>query len=98
MWRLHLGHIGSCSGLDSWSLKAVQIAPVRIVSRVHLKAYVSTFLKDRIKLNVVSKSIPFRIPPASKCFSALSRSGIMYHYVCSNNDQLKFEQILNLPK
>ena len=70
---------GTCSGLDSCSLNAVQIAPVRIVSSVHLKAYVSTFLKDLIKLKVVSQSIPFWIPPASKCFSALSRSGIMYH-------------------
>ena len=37
LW-LHLGHIGLCSGLDSWSLYAVQMAPVRIVSSVHLKA------------------------------------------------------------
>ena len=37
LW-LHLGHIGLCSGLDSCSLYAVQMAPVRIVSSVHLNA------------------------------------------------------------
>ena len=37
LW-LHLNHIGSCSGLDSCILYAVQMAPVRIVSSVHLNA------------------------------------------------------------
>ena len=78
LW-LHLGHIGSCSELDSCILYAVQTAPVSIVSSVHLYAWNSGFLKVRIRLRVVSKSMPFAIPVASKCFSALNRSGIVSH-------------------
>ena len=47
---------------------------MRIVSKVHLKEKWSGLLKDLIILRVVSKSMPFAIPLASKCLSALSRS------------------------
>ena len=52
---------------------------MRIVSNVHLKEKWFGFLKVLIMLRVVSKSMPFAIPLASQCLSALRRSGVVYH-------------------